>query len=70
MTRRVYSREYKRRAQLVTARGVIVAQAVNGLDVHATVQRRWVQEFGSSGPDAFPVKGLLMPDDEELRSLR
>ncbi len=71
MTRRVYSREYKREAaQLVTMRGVSVAQAARDLDVHATVLRRWVREFGSSGPDAFPGKGQLKPDDEELRSLR
>jgi len=71
MTRRVYSREYKREAaQLVTARGVSVAQAARDLDVHATVLRRWEREFGSSGPDAFPGKGQMKPDDEELRSLR
>lgn len=71
MTRRVYSREYTREAaQLVTARGVSVAQAAKDLDVHATVPRRWVREFGSNGPDAFPGKGQLKPEDEELRSLR
>jgi len=71
MTRRVYSREYKREAaQLVTMGGVSVAQAARDLDVHATVLRRWVREFGSSGPDAFPGKGQLKPEDEELRSLR
>lgn len=41
MTRRVYSREFKREAaHLVTARGVCVAQAAKDLDVHATVLRR------------------------------
>ncbi len=71
MTRRVFSREFKREAALlVTMRGVSVAQAARDLDVHATVLRRWVGEFGSSGPDAFPGKGQLKPDDEELRSLR
>ena len=71
MTRRVYSREYKREgAQLVTARGVSVVQAAKDLDVNATVLRRWVREFGSNGPDVFPGKGQMKPDDEELRSLR
>lgn len=71
MTRRIFSPEFKREAaQLVTARGVSVAQAAKDLDVHATVLRRWVREFGSNGPDAFPGKGRLKPDDEELRSLR
>ena len=71
MTRRIFSREFKREAaQLVTMRGVSVAQASRDLDVHATVLRRWVREFGSNGPDAFPGKGQLKPDDEELRGLR
>jgi len=71
MTRRIFSREFKREAaQLVTVRGLSVAQASRDLDVHATVLRRWVREFGSSGPDAFPGKGQLKPDDEELRGLR
>lgn len=71
MTRRIFSREFKREAaQLVTMRGVSVAQASRDLDVHATVLRRWVREFGSNGPDAFPGKGQLKPDDEELRSLK
>lgn len=71
MARRVYSPEFKREAaQLVVARGVSVAQASRDLDVHATVLRRWVREFGSSGHDAFPGKGQLKPDDEEVRSLR
>ena len=60
MTRRVYSREYKREtAQLVTARGVSVAQAAKDLDVHATVPLRWVRELGCNGPNAFPGEGQL-----------
>ena len=55
MTRRIFSVEFKREAaQLVTVRGVSVAQASKDLDVHATVLRRWVREFGSSDRDAIP----------------
>jgi transposase len=58
MTRRIFSGEFKREArQLVTMRCVSVAQASKDLDVHATVLRRWVREFGSSGTDAFPGNG-------------
>ena len=71
MTRRIFSAEFKHEAaQLVVSRGVSVAPASRDLDVHATVLRRWVREFGSGGRDAFPGKGHLRPDDEELRSLR
>ena len=71
MTRRIFCVKFKREAaQLVAVRGVSVAQASKDLDVHATVLRRWVREFSSSGTDAFPGKGQLKPDDEELRSLK
>jgi len=54
MTRRVFSREFKREAaQLVVMQGVSVAQALRDIDVHATVLRRWMREFGSNGPDAL-----------------
>ena len=71
MTRKNYSREYKREAvQLVTARGVSIAQAARNLDSHVTVLRRWVHELGSSGSDAFPGKGQMKPEDEEVGNLR
>jgi len=67
----MFSAEFKHlAAQLVVLRGVSVAQASRDLDVHATALRRWVREFGSGGRDAFPCKGHLGPDNEELRSLR
>ncbi len=71
MTRRQYSREFKIEAvRLVTGRGVSVAQAARDLDVHATVVRRWVREFGAGTHDAFPGHGQLKPDDEEIRRLK
>ena len=71
MTRRIFCVKFKREAaQLVAVRGVSVAQASKDLDVHATVLRRWVREFSSSRTDAFPGKGQLKPDEEELPSLK
>ena len=54
----------------MTARSVGVAQAAKDLDVHATMLRRCVRDFGSSCPDAFPSNGQLKPDDGELSNLR
>lgn len=54
----------------MTTFGVSVAQAAKDLDIHATVLRLWVGEFGSSGPDAVPRTGQLKPDDGALRSRR
>lgn len=71
MTRRVFSREFKREAvHLVTQRGVSVAQAARDLDLHATVLSRWIRELGDSPTGAFPGKGQMKPEDEEVRRLR
>ena len=57
MTRRQFSLEFKREAPyLVTQRGVSVAQAARGLDLHATVLRRWVNEFGIVRAKRFRVR--------------
>ncbi len=46
MTRRSFSREFKREAvHLVTQRGVSLAQAARDLDLHATVLRREVAKL-------------------------
>ncbi|MCF6328277.1 MAG: IS3 family transposase [Henriciella sp.] len=71
MTRRKFSREFKREAVLlVKQRGVSVAQAARDLDLHATVLRRWIREFEDSPDGAFPGKGQMKPEDEEVRRLR
>ncbi|WP_417279523.1 transposase, partial [Celeribacter sp.] len=42
MTRRMFSREFKLEAvELITKRGVSMAQASRDLGIHATVLRRW-----------------------------
>jgi transposase len=71
MKRRQFSSEFKREAvNLVTGRGVSVAQAARDLDLHPTVLRRWVHEFGDSPQQSFPGHGQMKPDDEEVRRLR
>lgn len=71
MTRRQYSREFKQEAvQLITERGVSVAQAARDLDLHQTVLRRWVQQHRAHPDTAFPGKGQIRPEDDEVRQLR
>ena len=71
MTRRRFSHEFKREAvQLVMVRGVSVAQAARDIDVHATVLRRWIKQYGNDPAGAFPGKGQMTPADDELRRLR
>ena len=71
MTRRQFSGEFKREAvHLVAVRGVSVAQAARDLDVHATVLRRWIKQYGNDPAGAFPGNGQMTPADDELRRLR
>ena len=71
MTRRQFSHEFKREAvHLVRVRGVSVAQASRDLDVHATVLRRWIKQYGNASADAFPVRGQTTSADDEVRRLR
>lgn len=55
---------------MVKQRGVSVAQAARDLDLHGTVSRRWIGEFRGSPDRAFPGKGLMQPEAEEVRRLR
>ena len=71
MTRRKFSREFKREAvNLVTERGVSIAQAARDLDLHQTVLGRWVRDYGLASHQAFPGHGNVKPEDEELRRLK
>jgi len=69
--RRSFSREYKLEAvKLVTEQGYTLAKASESLGVGSTVLRGWVKKFEAEGVEAFPGKGCLKPEDEELRRLR
>jgi transposase len=69
--RREFSREFKLEAvRLVTEGGLSVSQAARDLGVHQTVLGRWKKQLEESPLEAFPGKGRLRPDDEELRRLR
>ena len=69
--RRQFSREFKVEAvKLVTDGGVSIAQAAQDLDISQSVLQRWKKQFGADPAHAFPGKGNLKPEDEELRRLR
>ena len=70
MTRRQFSHEFKREAvHSVRIRGVSVAQASRDLDVHATVPRHWIRQYGNDSAEAFPVRGQTTSADDEARRL-
>lgn len=69
--RRSFSREFKLEAvALVTEGGLSVAQAARDLGIHENVLGRWRRQFEEDPDQAFPGKGRLRPQDEELARLR
>lgn len=47
-----------------------VASIARDLGVHPNVLYRWREQFLADPDQAFPGKGKLKPEDEELRKLR
>jgi len=72
MPRRNHSPEFKLEAvRLIKKRGVSVARASRDLDVHQTMLRRWIADFGSDDPAAaFPGHGQQRPEQQEIAQLR
>jgi transposase len=47
-----------------------VAQAARDLDVHENVLRNWVKDLEADAQVAFPGRGKLKPEQEEIDRLR
>ena len=70
-SRRRFSREFKIEAvRQVLENERPVAQVARDLDISASVLRRWKQQFEEDPSEAFPGKGRMKAEDEELRRLR
>ena len=69
--RRKYDRAFKLEAvKLVTERKTPLAEAARNLGIHENLLRKWKQQYLEDAVDAFPGKGRLKPQDDELRRLR
>lgn len=69
--RKVYTREFKLNAvRLATEGDHSVAQTARDLGINENTLHKWRQQFRGDPQDAFPGKGRLKPQDEELRQLR
>jgi|SRR5262245_42193951 len=69
--RRTYTAEFKLAAvKLVTERGYSVAEAARSLGVTEKILRKWRRALQDQGVQAFPGKGNLPADQEEIRRLR
>jgi transposase len=69
--RKRYDREFKINAvKLVLNDGCSVAEVARELGIDANTLHKWRREFAEEGSDAFPGKGRLSVQEEELRRLR
>ncbi len=70
-SRRKFDSEFKQDAvRLVIDGGRAVAEVARGLGIHENLLWKWKREYLNNGADAFPGKGRLKPEDEELRRLK
>jgi transposase len=66
-----YSKQFKIDAvKLVTEQGFKVSEAARNLDIHPNVLRNWRDQFKTDSNEAFPGKGYMTPEKEELHLLR
>lgn len=68
--RRIYTREFKQEAvDLVTRSGKPMAEIERDLGLSKGLLKQWVCEAKQDGEQAFPGKGRLKADDEQVRRL-
>jgi transposase len=66
-----YDRQFKVDAvNLVVNGNRSVVAVARDLGIDANSLYRWKREFSAEGSEAFPGKGRLSPQEEELRRLR
>ena len=66
-----YSKQFKTDAvKLVTEQDFNVSEAARNLGIHHSSLRRWKRELESDGNQAFPGKGNLSAEKQELDRLR
>ena len=69
--RKHYSKQFKTDAvKLVTDQDFNVSEAARNLGIHHSSLRRWKRELESDGNQAFPGKGNLSAEKQELDRLR
>jgi transposase len=70
-TRRRFDKEFKMEtARLMVEKGRKASDLARDLDIHENVLRKWRQQFLEDTKSAFPGKGHLKPEEEEIRRLK
>ena len=68
---KTYSNQFKIDAvKLVIEQGYKASEAARNLGIHPNVLRNWVNRFKTDSSQAFPGKGHMSPEREELNRLR
>ena len=70
MENKNYDMSFKLEAIKLVESGPKAADVARQLGLHQATIYRWISEFKKDGEQAFPGKGNLKPDDDELRQLR
>ena len=69
--RRKFDKQFKLDALRLLARGDKPLHVLaRDLGIHPNLLYKWREQFKADSKDAFPGKGKLKPEDEELRRLR
>jgi transposase len=69
--RRGFTKEFKIDAvKLVTEQGYKLSEAARNLGIDPSVLRRWKDQMSKDAEQAFPGKGCLSTEKEELHRLR
>ena len=71
MERRKFDKVFKEEAvRLILQEGRRVKDVASNLGVNPAMLSRWKRAYENNGKEAFPGKGHLRPQDEEMRQLR
>lgn len=69
--RKRFTPEYKKEiVRLVTEQGKKVKDLAVEIGVSETSIYTWIKQYGEHGENAFPGRGNLRPEDEEIRKLK
>lgn len=69
--RRTFDKEFKRQTVQLIVDGHRALKAISReLNINPTVLRNWKREYLQDQGNAFPGKGHLRPEDEEMHRLR
>ena len=69
--RKYYSKQFKIDAvKLVTEQGYKASEAARNLGIHHSSLRHWKKQLETDDNQAFPGKGHMIPEKEELYRLR